>query len=118
KLDMQLRKGERGAAFERDKAAALHFLRLADLKIRENLRELGRNADQSMLEAAAAQFALTDEMPNEDFYIHESSPTDRGTGRPIPSDHIRQFPGDGYAGGDGSASLPARDAAPKSAKKA
>ena len=104
KLDMQLRKGERGAEFERDKAAALHFLRLADLKIRENIRELSRNADQSMAAAAEAQFALTDQMPNEDFYIHESSPTARGTGRPIQTEHIRQFPGDAYAGGDGSAS--------------
>ena len=108
KLDMQLRKGERGAAFERDKAAALHFLRLADLQIRENVRGLTRNADQSMVAAAQAQFALTDEMDNADFYIHESSPTDKGTGRAIQTEHIQQFPGEAYAGngrssGDGSA---------------
>ena len=81
------------------------------------LVKLDRNADQSMLEAAAAQFALTDRMPNEHFYIHESSPTDRGTGRPVQSEHIRQFPGDAYAGGDGSTPLSARDAASKGAKE-
>ena len=102
KLDMQLRKGERGVAFERDKAAALHFLRLADLKIRENVRELSRNADASMIEAAEAQYALTDTMPNEDFYIHESSPTDKGTGKPITTNSIQQFPGDAYVQEGGS----------------
>ncbi|MEP0545930.1 MAG: acyl-CoA dehydrogenase family protein [Rhodothermales bacterium] len=102
KLDMQLRKGERGAAFERDKAAALHFLRLADLQIRENNRGLTRNADQSMVEAAQAQYALTDTQANDEFYIHESSPTDKGTGKPIQTQFVKQFPGDAYIQEGGS----------------
>ena len=94
----------------RDKAAALHFLRLADLQIRENVRGLTRNADQSMVAAAEAQYAVTDQMPNEDFYIHESSLSAKGTGHPIQTEHIKQFPGDAYIQeggslGDGSASL-------------
>ncbi len=102
KLDMQLRKGERGVEFERDKAAALHVLRLADLQIRENVRGLSRNADQSMVEAAEAQYAVTDQQPNAEFYIHESSPTDKGTGHPIQTDFIKQFPGDAYLQEGGS----------------
>ncbi|MEM1042022.1 MAG: acyl-CoA dehydrogenase family protein [Bacteroidota bacterium] len=103
KLDGQLRAGERGAAFERDKAAALHFLRLADLQIRENVRGLSRNADVSMVEAAQAQYALTDTEPNADYYIHESAPEAKGTGRAVQAESVKQFPGDAYAGGDGSA---------------
>ncbi len=99
KLDAQLRAGERGAAFERDKAAALHFLRLADLQIRENVRGLSRNADQSMVAAAQAQYAFSDTQPNDAFYIHESSPSARSTGRAIQTDAIAQFPGDGHSAG-------------------
>ena len=102
KLDMQLRKGERGAAFERDKAAALHFLRLADLQIRENVRELTRNADQSMVEAAEAMYAFSDTQSDEEFYIHESSPTHMGKGRPVQTDFIAQFPGGAYLQEGGS----------------
>ncbi len=102
KLDMQLRKGERGAAFERDKAAALHFLRLADLQIRENNRGLTRNADASMVDAAKAQYAVTDAQANEEFYIHESSPTDKGTGKPIQTQFVKQFPGEAYIQEGGS----------------
>ncbi len=117
KLDSQLRAGERGAEFERDKAAALHFLRLADLQIRENVRSLSRNADQSMVEAAHAQYALTDTQPNEAFYIHESSPTAQGTGRPVQTDVVKQFPGDAHAEdsqGDGAAT--SKPGTPASAK--
>jgi hypothetical protein len=102
KLDMQLRQGARGAEFERDKAAALHFLRLADLEIRRNTRELHRNADESMVEAAEAMYAFADSLPDEEFYIHESSPTHRDKGRPVTTDFIQQFPGDAYLQEGGS----------------
>lgn len=97
KLDLQLRRGERGPKFERDQAAAAHFLSLADLQIRENVRLLTQNADRSMSAAAAAQFAYNDTLPNADFYIHESSPSAKGTGKKVQREHIRQFPGDAYA---------------------
>ncbi len=102
KLDAQLRAGEHGPRFERDRAAALHFLRLADLQIRENVRALTQNADRTMQAAAAAQYAYSDTQANEEFYIHESSPTHRGTGRAIRTDGIRQFPGDAYIQEGGS----------------
>ncbi len=114
KLDQQLRTGERGAEFERDKAAALHFLRLADLQIRENVRGLSRNADASMVEAAQAQYALTDTQPNSDFYIHESSPSSKGTGRQVKTEAIKQFPGDGYAADSDSRGDGASTAKPES----
>jgi acyl-CoA dehydrogenase family member 9 len=98
KLDMQLRRGEYGPEFERDKAAALHFLRMADLEIRENVRALNENADKTMRIAAAAQFAFSDTLPNEDYYIHETSPSAKGTGKPIDNNAILQFPGEAYAG--------------------
>jgi acyl-CoA dehydrogenase family member 9 len=102
KLDRQLRNGEYGPKFERDKAAALHFLRLADLKIRENMRELSQNADRTMRAAAAAQFAYNDTLPNDAFYIHETSPSAGGTGRAISPVGIMQFPGESYIQEGGS----------------
>lgn len=97
KLDMQLRNGEHGPKFERDKAAALHFLRMAELEIKENLRRLEQNADNTMRKAAAAQFEYNDTLPNEKFYIHETSPSDKGTGKKIQKEGIKQFPGNGVA---------------------
>jgi acyl-CoA dehydrogenase family member 9 len=94
KLDRQLRRGDYGPAFERDKASALHFLRLADLQIRENIRALTDNADRTMRAAAQAQYAFMDTQPNEDYYIHESSPSAKGTGKPLTKNAILQFPGD------------------------
>ncbi|MDX1530773.1 MAG: hypothetical protein R3362_04540, partial [Rhodothermales bacterium] len=102
KLDMQLRTGEHGPEFERDEAAAVHFLRMADLQIRENLRALTRNADDTAQHAAATQLAYMDTQPNADYYIHESSPSAKGQGRPVQTDGIQQFPGDGYLQEGGS----------------
>jgi acyl-CoA dehydrogenase family member 9 len=121
KLDQQLRRGDYGPEFERDKAAGLHFLRLADVTIRENVRKLTDNADRTMSAAAAAQFAFNDTLPNEQFYIHETSPAAAGTGRPITKNNIVQFPGDSYtpdaaASGDGAAEGEPATAKPASAK--
>lgn len=123
KMDQQLRRGDYGPAFERDKAAGLHFMRLADIQIRENIRRLTDNADRTMSAAAAAQFAYNDTLPNSEFYIHESSPAARGTGRPITKNNIVQFPGDSFkpgqaGGGDGAAQgEPATTPSPKAKKK-
>jgi len=94
RLDRQLRAGEDGAEFERDKAAAEHFLDLADLEIRVNLRELTENADSTMLSAATAAVNHSDTLPNGEFVIPEKSPEAAGTGRQPSQDGIRQFPGD------------------------
>jgi alkylation response protein AidB-like acyl-CoA dehydrogenase len=94
KLDKQIRTGEEGAEFERDKAAALHFLDLAELWIRDSWRSIRYNADDSMRRAAAAAIAHNDAMPNSLFSIPERSPTARGTGRSVDQTAIKQFPGE------------------------
>lgn len=105
KMDSQLRGGEHGVAFERDRAAFEHLFDLFELDILRNFGEMSDNADDSMLRAAEAARRHNDTLPNGDYAIHEASPVAKGLGRPIPVEHIRQFPGDRYleAGGDGAA---------------
>jgi len=99
KLDSQIRTGEDGPEFERDRAAAEHFLDLAELEIRKCFRGLDENADDSMRVAARAAIAVNDARPNADYVIHERSPVAAGEGKPVRHDHVRQFPGDGARGG-------------------
>ena len=94
KLDSQIRGGAYGAEWERDRAAAVYFIDMAEEKIKDNLRLLDKNTDTSMLRAANAAIAHSDTLPNADFYIHESSPSSKGTGLPVQTDAIKQFPGD------------------------
>jgi len=97
KLDRQIRAGEDGAEFERDRTAALHFLDLANHWIRDNWRRLQANPFHSMRRAAEAAIAHNDTLPNNRFIIPERSPTAIGTGRPTRQDGIKQFPGNKYA---------------------
>jgi len=99
KLDQQIRSGEDGPEFERDRAAAEHFLDLAELEIRACFRGLDENADDSMRVATRAAIAVNDSRPNSDYVIHERSPVAAGEGRAVQQDHVRQFPGDGSRGG-------------------
>ncbi len=102
KMDSQIRKGEHGPAFERDKAAFKHVFDLFELQIYGNMRELRNNADRSMRLAAERALDYTRTLPDEHYHIHEASPV--AEGKPADNEHIRQFPGDGYApGGDGHA---------------
>ncbi len=104
KIDSQMRAGESGPAYARDRAAFAHLFDLFENQIHANLGELRDNADATMHPAARAALAYMDTLPNSDFVIHEASPVAQGTGKLLPSDHIRQFPGEGYAaGGDGAA---------------
>ena len=96
KLDMQLRDGQEGEEFERDRAAALHFLELGELEVRRAWRELRQNADISMRTAADAAIAHNNTLPNSDFHIPESSPNAKGTGRGVDQSQFKQFPGDGF----------------------
>lgn len=98
KLDRDLKLADAGKLahdekFSRDRAAGLHFARLADQEIRAALRALTDNADDSMLEAADAALAYTATLPNDRFAIPEASPVARGTGRRAKQDGIKQFPG-------------------------
>jgi len=97
KLDEQLRNGESGVAFERDKAAAMHFFDLAELECQRNFRDLYENADDTMLEAAEKVIRLSDTQPAGDFIIPEKTPTDDlGKGRTPRQEAVKQFPGDSH----------------------
>ena len=103
RLDADVRRGESGVEFERDKAAAIHFFDLAELEIHKAFRELHENADDTMFDAAEKALAHADSLPNEDFVIPERSPVAQGEGRTPNQDHIKQFPGTGLGveGGTG-----------------
>lgn len=109
KMDGQLRNRAFGPAFEKDRAAFEHLFDLFELKFYENARSLRRNADKSMARAAKAAYGYVDTLPNGQFYLHESSPVAAGTGHPVQTAHILQFPGEkmlaeanAEAGGDGA----------------
>jgi alkylation response protein AidB-like acyl-CoA dehydrogenase len=94
RLDRDIRRGGEGAEFERDRTAALHFFDLAEVQIRDNVRHLYENDDDSMLAAAAAAIKHNDTLPNDLFVIPEKSPVAAGTGKKLRQDGIRQFPGE------------------------
>jgi alkylation response protein AidB-like acyl-CoA dehydrogenase len=80
--------------FERDRAAALHFLDLAECEIHARTRSLYENADETMLKAADAALKHNDSLANSQFIVPERSPIAKGTGRVPRQDGIKQFPGD------------------------
>ncbi len=107
KLDMQIRKGEEGLEFERDKAAALHFVDMAEHWCREqwDAIEPARNADKTMLKAAEAAMAHNDSMPIDKFILPERSPlVQKEQGRQPNQTAIKQFPGEGYLDSSGTPS--------------
>jgi alkylation response protein AidB-like acyl-CoA dehydrogenase len=94
KLDMQLRRGDSGQKFERDRTAAMHFIDICQNQIRVRVRELFDNVDDSMLAAADQALKYSESLPNAQFVIPERSPVARGTGKRPEQDGIKQFPGD------------------------
>jgi len=95
KMDDQLRTGEFGPAFERDRAAVEYLFDWFENRIYKNFGEMRRNADESMRAAAEAARAYNDTLPDGDFYIHEGSPLGRDAGKTPPTEHIPQFDGEG-----------------------
>ena len=95
KMDDQLRTGEFGPAFERDRAAFEYLFDWFENEIHRNFGEMRRNADESMRDAAEAARAYNDTLPDDEFYIHEGSPLGRDAGKTPPQEHIQQFEGDG-----------------------
>ncbi|MBL0928294.1 MAG: acyl-CoA dehydrogenase family protein [Phycisphaerales bacterium] len=93
KLDRQIRSGEEGVEFERDRAAALHFLDQAEIWIRDNWRRLRDNADATLTKAAETAIAHSDTQPNHLFIVPETSPVAKGTGRAPRKEGVKQFPG-------------------------
>jgi acyl-CoA dehydrogenase family member 9 len=102
RLDKDLRShagnGTGDLEFARDKAAALHFFDLAELEIRERIRNLYEHADDTMLAAADAALKHSDSLTNKEFVVPERSPVAKGTGRTPKQDGIKQFPGEAKVG--------------------
>ncbi len=95
KMDDQLRTGEFGPEFERDRAAFEYLFDWFAHKIHRNFDEMADNADEAMREAAEAARAFNDTLPDDEFYVHEGSPLGRDAGKTPPSEHIQQFDGEG-----------------------
>jgi hypothetical protein len=93
KMDRQVRAAESGLEFDRDRTAFRYLFDLFEIEIAKNVRDLRRNADDSMRVASAAARRHNDTLPNADYYIHEASPVAAGTGKQTPREPIRQFPG-------------------------
>jgi acyl-CoA dehydrogenase family protein 9 len=93
KLDRQLKAGAAGAAWERDRAAGLHFLDMAEGEYRHAVEMLFRNPDETMDMAAKAALAYSDTLPHSKFVLPERSPNAKGQGRTVKKDFIKQFPG-------------------------
>jgi hypothetical protein len=95
KMDDQIRSGEYGPEFERDRAAFEYLFEWFERKIHQNFGEMRDNADESMREAAEAARAHNDTLPDDEFYIHEGSPLGRDAGKKPPTEYIPQFDGEG-----------------------
>ena len=93
KLDRQSKAGATGAAWERDRAAGLHFLDMAEHEYRQCVRMLFANPDETMAMASKAALAYSDTLPHSRFVLPERSPNAKGQGRAVKKDSIKQFPG-------------------------
>ncbi|MCC6283782.1 MAG: acyl-CoA dehydrogenase family protein [Phycisphaerales bacterium] len=100
RLDQQIRAGEDGPEFERDKAAAEHFFAMAQVEVERNFTGLFRNADETMLSAASAALKYAETLPNDRFIIAEKSPVAKGSGRTPRQEGVKQFPGGGHSAED------------------
>jgi alkylation response protein AidB-like acyl-CoA dehydrogenase len=107
KLDRDLRahqapeNGKPNTLFDRDQAAAIYFMDMAETEIRACFAGLFENDDASAVAAAQAALAHGEKLPNESFVIPESSPNAKGTGRTPSQNGIKQFPGTGSASQNG-----------------
>ena len=93
RLDKQLKAGSSGPAWDRDRAAGLHFIDMAEHEYKAAVRAMFSNPDETMLLANKAALAYSDTLPNARFVLPERSPNAMGQGRKVKPDHIKQFPG-------------------------
>nr|MDQ3000993.1 acyl-CoA dehydrogenase [Fibrobacterota bacterium] len=93
KLDKQLQQGTSGAAWERDRAAGLHFLDMAEHEYRNAVLALFKNPDDTMVLASTAALAYSDTLPNAHFVLPERSPNAMGQGKKVKTEFVKQFPG-------------------------
>ena len=76
-----------------ERAAAEHFMEMAQQEINACYHALYHNADDSMRTAAEEALAWAETLPNSRYSIPESSPNARGSGRKLGQLGIKQFPG-------------------------
>lgn len=93
KLDRQLKQGAKGPQWERDRAAALHFLDMGENEYHLAVQSLYRNTDDTMLAANKAALAYSETLPNAGFILPERSPNAMGQGKSAKREFTKQFPG-------------------------
>jgi hypothetical protein len=93
KLDRQLRNGASGPQWERDRAAAFHFLDMGENEYKLAVESLYRNTDETMLAANKAALAFSDTLPNSAFILPERSPVAAGQGKAAKREFTKLFPG-------------------------
>src|SRR5690606_41831892 len=76
-----------------ERAAAEHFMDLAQQEIHACYNGLYNNADESMRRAADDALAWMETIPNSRYVMPEKSPNAARTGRPLRQRGIKQFPG-------------------------
>ena len=93
KFDRDLRKGLDGAALEHDRAIVDHCMAMGVQEVRNELRALHENIDDTMHRCADAAWSELDSMPHGDYMIPEKTPVDeaRGHGKPVNTEDIQQF---------------------------
>jgi acyl-CoA dehydrogenase family protein 9 len=94
KLDRQIGQKAGGPAWERDRAAGLHFLDMAEKEIQQAWTAMYSNPDETMLEAAKAALAYSATLPNAKYVLPEKSPVAAGQGKSVNKESVKQFPGD------------------------
>ena len=93
KLQRDTKIGADGAVHERDQAAGLFFMAMAEEEVLRSLADVLKNSDDAMRSAATAALHYIDTVPNSQFILPESSPVARGAGRVPVHDGIKLFPG-------------------------
>ncbi len=95
KLDRQTRERDDRPLVQAkaERAAAEHFMDMAQQEINACFSALYNNADDTMRTAAEEALAWVETLPNHRYSIPERSPNAAGTGRSLGQKGIKQFPG-------------------------
>ena len=93
RFNQSLVNGLDGHELERDRDIVNHICNLAQHGIREAIRQLDNNTDDTMRIAADAAWSLRDSLPHSDYSIPEKTPDQsaQGRGRVPDQTHIQQF---------------------------
>ena len=93
KLDKNIRDNVGEKQLSHDKAMVDFIFAYGQYKINGWLRALRQNPDEAMLVAAEKALEFGDTLPNDDYYIPESTPDldARGSGKECDQEYIRQF---------------------------